>query len=359
MKRLAAFLIAVCLVFCVPLSSSLAEKDTVSASADLSKDGLLTAADAARMLRLLCLTPDQAKARTDCDLTQNGTVNANDARAALLYACGEITDWDAFAERLSTGLLGEKYFDRFYYAGVYDDQNGNYKSANVSVSIITGRTYDNDYFLADIYVQDLACLTNVFSQDEFMGDTETAAKLLSRSETGIVGINGDFYSLNLFGPLVRNGVKYVKNITRALDIAVLCKNGELLTYRYRIMTADILATLDVYQIWVFGPALLDENGDTKTEFRSHVTARNPRSVLGYYEPGHYAFLIVDGRREHSMGITMKDLSSFCKELGFVNAYNLDGGQSSVLQSKSGAINIPFDGGRTLSDLFVVQDLPQE
>ncbi|MEN6417530.1 MAG: phosphodiester glycosidase family protein [Clostridiaceae bacterium] len=357
MKRLAAFLIAVCLAFCVPLSSTLAEESSISA--DLSGNGALTAADAARMLRLLSLTPDQAKVRTDCDLTRNGTVNANDARAALLYACGEIADWDAFAERLSTGLLGEQYFDRFYYAGVYDDQNGNYKSPNVSVSIITGRAYENDYFLADIYIQDIACLTNVFSQDEYMGSTETAKKLLSRCENGIVGINGDFYSLNLFGPLVRNGVKYVKNITRAWDIAVLRTNGELLTFRYRILTADLLSTLGAYQTWVFGPALLDDNGDAKTEFRSRVTARNPRSVLGYYEPGHYAFLIVDGRREHSMGITMQDLSSFCKELGFTRAYNLDGGQSTVLQSKSGAINIPFDGGRTLSDMFVVCDLPQE
>jgi len=357
MKRLVALLLAVCLVLCFPVGRALAEGDY--ASADLSQDGALTAADAARMLRLLSLTPKIAQSSPGCDLTRNGNVNANDARAALLYACGGISDWDAFAERLSTGLLGEKYFDRFYYAGVYDDQNGNYKSANVSVSIITGRAYDNDYFLADIYVQDIACLTNVFSQGEYMGDTETAKKLLSRCENGIVGTNGDFYSLNLFGPLVRNGVKYVKNITRALDIAVLCKNGELLTFRYRYLTADMLAALDVYQIWVFGPALLDENGNTKTEFRSHVTARNPRSVLGYYEPGHYAFLIVDGRRENSMGITMKDLSSFCKELGFTRAYNLDGGQSSVLQSKSGAINIPFDGGRTLSDLFAVCDLPQE
>lgn len=357
MKRLAAFLIALCLVFCAPIGGALADGGTESA--DLTGNGSPTAADAARVLRLLCLTPAQAKEHTECDLTQNGSVNCSDACAALMYACGEIADWDAFTERLSTGLLGEKYFDHFYYAGVYDDLNGNYRSENVSVSIITGRAYDNDYFLADIYVQDIACLTNVFSQGEYMGDTETAAKLLSRCESGIVGINGDFYSLNLFGPLVRNGVRYVRNVTRAWDIAVLRSNGELLTFRYRRLTADLLSTLGAYQTWVFGPALLDDNGNAKTEFRSNVTARNPRSVLGYYEPGHYAFLIVDGRRKDSMGVTMKDLSAFCEELGFTRAYNLDGGQSSVLQSKSGAINIPFDGGRTLSDLFVVCDLPQE
>ncbi|MEN6595673.1 MAG: phosphodiester glycosidase family protein [Clostridiaceae bacterium] len=355
MKRLAASILAVCLVFCALCGS--ARADQGSAAINLIRDGELTAADAANMLRLLCLTPDLAKTRLDCDLTQNGSVNVNDARAALMYACGEIADWDAFAERLSSGLLGEKYLDCFYYAGVYDDLNGNYRSANVSVTITRGRDYESNYFLADIYVQDISCLVNVFSQDEFMGSTETAAKLLSRCEGGIVGINGDFYSLNLFGPLIRNGENYVRNVTRAWDIAVLRSNGELLTFRYRRLTKDLLSTLGAYQTWVFGPALLDDYGNAKTEFRSNVQARNPRSVLGYYEPGHYAFLIVDGRSSISRGIGMQDLSTLCETLGMTRAYNLDGGQSSVLQGKSGPINIPFDGGRTLSDLFVVRDLP--
>jgi hypothetical protein len=59
----------------------------------------------------------QANGHTECDLTQNGSVNYNDACAALMCACGEISDLDAFAERLSTGLLGREVFRPFLLCG--------------------------------------------------------------------------------------------------------------------------------------------------------------------------------------------------------------------------------------------------
>ena len=116
--------------------------------------------------------------------------------------------------------------------------------------------------------------------------------------------------------------------------------------------------MSVYQTWVFGPALLDENGHAKTKFRSQVQAKNPRSVLGYYEPGHYAFLTVDGRARESEGMSMTELSALCESLGFTSAYNMDGGQSSVLLSQSGAINVPYRGGRSVSDILAIRELPE-
>ena len=53
----------------------------------------------------------------------------------------------------------------------------------------------------------------------------------------------------------------------------------------------------VYQSWVFGPSLLDENGKAKTDFLTwdYIRQSRTRSAIGYYEPGHYCFLLVDGR----------------------------------------------------------------
>jgi exopolysaccharide biosynthesis protein len=52
----------------------------------------------------------------------------------------------------------------------------------------------------------------------------------------------------------------------------------------------------VWQIFYFGPMLLDEEGHAMKKFNSDVNPVNPRSVIGYYEPGHYCFLVVDGRQ---------------------------------------------------------------
>ncbi len=98
--------------------------------------------------------------------------------------------------------------------------------------------------------------------------------------------------------------------------------------------------MDPWQAWCFGPALLDENGKAKDVFNSGLTGPNPRTVLGYYAPGHYCFVVVDGRRsKYSAGMTFFQLSRFMESLGCKAAYNLDGGDSSVMA---------FDGRRVSS-----------
>ena len=68
--------------------------------------------------------------------------------------------------------------------------------------------------------------------------------------------------------------------------------------------------------------------------------RNPRSVIGYYEPGHYCFVLVDGRRKYSRGLTMKELSQLMYTLGCVRAYNLDGGATAHMTWLNSVINSP-------------------
>ena len=140
--------------------------------------------------------------------------------------------------------------------------------------------------------------------------------------------------------------------------AVLQSDGVLMTYDHNTLTKDALAAMNAYQTWVFGPALLDENGQPKTKFQSRVQPENPRTALGYYEPGHYAFITVDGRSGASAGMTMTQLSQLCADLGMTRAYNMDGGQSSVLLARDGVLNVPFRDGRSVSDILAIRELPQ-
>ena len=48
-----------------------------------------------------------------------------------------------------------------------------------------------------------------------------------------------------------------------------------------------------------------EDGKAKTTFTSDVKPKNPRSVIGYYEPGHYCFVQVDGRKTAAVSV-LKD-----------------------------------------------------
>lgn len=347
------------LIAAVFASPAAAAAEEASAVVDLNGDGVTTAADAAQLLRGIAFAKLSEETNPDLDFTKNEEVDGMDARAVLLYACGGIDDWVAFGERVSSGLCDERLFDRFSYTGIKDDGAGNYKSENVSITILTGRASNSNYHLADIYVQDISCFITAFGSGEFRSKAQAVSKTFETVPGAIIAMNGDYYSIHLYGPVVRNGVIYVDRVTKDWDIAVLQSDGVLQTYRYNTLKKDEFALMSPYQTWVFGPALLDENGLAKTSFRSRVQAANPRTVLGYYEPGHYAFLTVDGRSSKSDGVTMKQLSQLCETLGFVSAYNMDGGQSSVLLAESGFINVPFRNGRAVSDILVIRELPQE
>ena len=110
-------------------------------------------------------------------------------------------------------------------------------------------------------------------------------------------------------------------------------------------------------------SLLDENGKAMTKFNTNVGPANPRSVIGYYEPGHYCLVQVDGRRTESrlekgkinVGMTMKQTSALMEQLGCAAAYNLDGGQSSVLWYNSENLSNPYNGGRNVMDAVLILD----
>lgn len=338
-------------------ASTLAMK-TAPFLGDLASGQMTTAADAAQMLRGIAFAKLSENTYPELDFTRNGQVDGVDARAVLFYACGGISDWVSFGERVSGGLCDEKLFDRFSYTGTRDDGMGNYKSENVSVRILSGRMENSNYHVADIYVQDLSCFVTAFGGEKFRGRPQSVRDIFETIEGGIVAMNGDFYSIHLLGPVVRNGTTYVDRVTKDWDIAVLQSDGVLATYDHRTLTKDALAAMNAYQTWVFGPSLLDENGQAKTKFQSRVQPANPRTALGYYEPGHYAFITVDGRSGASAGLTMAQLSQLCADLGMTRAYNMDGGQSSVLLARDGVLNVPFRDGRAVSDILAIRELPQ-
>ena len=85
-----------------------------------------------------------------------------------------------------------------------------------------------------------------------------------------------------------------------------------------------------------------------------MTEVNPRCAIGYFEPGHYCFVVVDGRRPgYSNGVTMKMLSRLMYDLGCTVAYNLDGGASAQMYWNGDIYNYPSGNGRTISDIVYI------
>ena len=111
------------------------------------------------------------------------------------------------------------------------------------------------------------------------------------------------------------------------------------------------------QPWLGEVVLLDADGQTSTAFSStkRIISANPRTAIGYYEPGHYCLVVVDGRGE-SAGISLPRLSQLFYDLGCTAAYNLDGGNSSIMVWGDEVINNPSGGGRESSDALLIAEV---
>ena len=122
-----------------------------------------------------------------------------------------------------------------------------------------------------------------------------------------------------------------------------------------------------WQAWQFGPIFISD-GVAKDGYKENAT-RHPRCMLGYYEPGHYVLVLVDGRQGkegYSIGMNYYEQVELMKSLGCVEAYNLDGGESVRMVFMGEIINHPSgdrDGDgvadRNLLDMLVFAEFDLE
>ena len=86
--------------------------------------------------------------------------------------------------------------------------------------------------------------------------------------------------------------------------------------------------------------------------RPKSTARHPRSAVGVSADGRALLIVaVDGRQEHSRGVTLEELGELMKRLGAHHALNLDGGGSTALVIKDPASGV-FAIANQLSDASI-------
>ena len=114
---------------------------------------------------------------------------------------------------------------------------------------------------------------------------------------------------------------------------------------------------DVKHIISGGPYLI-KNGDVFVDMTaqrlSAIGGRNPRTAIGYTKDNTFIMLTADGREGASIGLTLIELANLMKELGCVNAMNLDGGGSTVMYIKGEVVNKPpIKGGIPLSHTLSV------
>lgn len=114
-----------------------------------------------------------------------------------------------------------------------------------------------------------------------------------------------------------------------------------------------------------GSALLVKDGQVQP---NSDPAAHPRTAVGTKADGSVVLLEIDGRQPgFSEGVTLAELAQILKDMGVVNALNLDGGGSSTFiarmpgETQRKLLNSPSDGGerKTANGILLVNKAPEE
>ena len=241
-----------------------------------------------------------------------------------------------------------------------------YSSRDVCIKISSYDTgegvIDSPYTVADLYVRDIRCLQSYFAGGKYIPTGHGEEILTLMEESGaIVAANGDYYSMQMGSGVLRNGVLY-RYPKADFDVFVLYDDGSVTIYPKRSIRTEqdwAKAFENAWQVWSFGPSLLDEDGKQYEDLRASlfpvVANRNPRTGIGYYEPGHYCLVVVDGRDGDSApGASIEEFASVFESLGCKQAYNLDGGGTSRMAFDGEIITEPSQD-RVLPDIVLVAE----
>ncbi len=247
-------------------------------------------------------------------------------------------------------MLNYAFADKFTEGEVIATDTS-YQSKNINFTIDTVTEGDITYHVADIYIRDISNFRTAFAQDQYGQSISDSIQNIASSNNALLSLTGDYYSVRSDGIVIRNGELYRDAPWE--DVLIMNYDGSMQTFSEEEFDMDSVIANGAYQGWSFGPMLL-KDGQPMSTFTSGARSKNPRSSIGYYEPGHYVFIAVDGRGQSgSTGMTLAELSNLYYELGCKVAYNLDGGGSAKMMFMDSMVNNPSSRSRPISDILMI------
>lgn len=251
---------------------------------------------------------------------------------ALLTVAADVFITASFCRFRDTLIYTGRPFPMFSTAD--ESSVYSYQTGKIRVSVHEYDEYPSHYFVADIRVRDPEDFRSVQSGEKFdSGDRDAVS--IAKDNNAVLAVNSDFN----WGLVIRNG-ELMRAENWDLPMLAMYRNGKMeIIYDQLNADPEQLIRSGVRDTWTFGPVLVDEGKCVVTADESD--SYHPRTALGYYSPGHYCLVVVDGRQSgYSSGILLKDLGVLMEQLGCRLAYNFDGGASSQMVADGALINRP-------------------
>lgn len=219
-----------------------------------------------------------------------------------------------------------------------------YRDDGCEIAITRYNVITGGVQVADVYINDISRLRVAMANDSYgKGQREGMHRMAERSNAAFA-ITGDNYSERYGGAVMRNGVLYSDAADR--DICVLNWDGTMELYAQTEFELTEVMENSAYQIWSHGPILV-EDGKAAQEFITDMLTPCRRAAIGYYEPGHYCFVIMDGE------VSLEALADTMELLGCESAYALYGGRLAAMELDGELMSTPQEVDRECGDIIMI------
>ena len=216
------------------------------------------------------------------------------------------------------------------------NENG-YEDRSIRVQIETREMYDSVVHIASVEIASPTQLRTATAYGVKNSHT-LPVTVMAKNNNAVIAMNGDLFAKDpgqkgyevRMTEMITQGRKR-NRIYKKQDELIIDKNGDFHVFLYGQGMEDFIKSHkdEIANVYTFGPALV-KDGEIPEMPRYTLfnpNGREPRSAIGQTGPLSYVMVIVEGRKNNSKGVSHTDLANIMKEIGCIQAYNLDGGNS--------------------------------
>lgn len=215
-------------------------------------------------------------------------------------------------------------------------ENG-YEDASIRVTMEKREENGKVWNIAWVEIMSPTQLRTGYAGKKVTSDGQKYISMMATQKNAVVAINGVNFVVEQERHRFEVRMKEVRRIkaNSKRDVLIIDENGDfhifLNSKGAESFEKDTGHT--IVNAFMFGPALV-KDGEVQTmpeDYGFSLGAANPRTAFGQLGPLSYVMVVCDGRgKSGSEGANFKELAQFMADLGCQQAYNFDGGNSSIM-----------------------------
>lgn len=250
-----------------------------------------------------------------------------------------------------------------------------YEDGTLSVRIEPDRANDTNIYWVSVKITNASQLRTALAGPK---GTKKLAKpeAIARHANAVLALNGDFFTSHDSGVVYRQG-ELIRDVpVYSRDELLIDENGDLHILAFPPKTgkqviaeaiADFRTRHQIREAFCFGPGLIIDGVRQQFDYTEKVSCGYPtraqRIIFCQTGPLEYLFLVTEGKEQDQPGFTVPECVDLLEARGgILQAYNLDGGNSSQIILCGEKVNArDFGKARDIADMIVFATLakPEE